>query len=259
MLSSARVVGAMLRRDMQILSKGFFDRFINYALFMFFQSIVFGYLTPLMGMPKEMITTIFLGSIIFAIAAVCFSRSLAIMNDVNFGKHINFELGLPIHRSWILVRYMLSLMIEFFVLSAPLLPFGKLYLGSLLNFSDMRILPLLGIYLCQLSFFASFFLALALLFDFHWYLDNVWPRILTPMQLLGCLFYSWYGLKSVFPFAARVMLFNPFVYLVEGLRGTILAPAGFLPAWFCALGLLTWTAVSLFFAHVGLKKRLDPV
>lgn len=259
MLASARIVGAMVRRDMKILRTGLLDRFINYALFMFFQSVVFGYLTPLMGMPKEMITPIFLGSIIFAMTGVCFSRSLAIMSDVNYGKHINYELVLPIHRSWLLVRYMVSLMIEFFILSAPLLPFGKLYLGSLLNFTDMRILPLLGMYLCHLFFFASFFMALIFLFDFHWYIDNVWPRILAPMQLLGCVFYSWYGLYKVFPFAARIMIFNPIVYLVEGLRGTILAPAGFLPTWFCALGLLMWTTLSIFLAYVGMKRRLDPV
>ena len=259
MISSIKIVGAMLHRDVKILQTGLLDRIINYALFMFFQSIVFGYLTPLMGMPKEMITPIFLGSIIFAMIGVCFSRSLVIINDITFGKHINFERALPMHRGWLLARYMLTLMIEFFVLSAPLLPFGKLYLGSLLDFSHMRLLPLLGIYLCHLLFFSSFFLALVLLFDFHWYLDNVWPRILAPIELLGCVFYSWYGLYAVFPFAAKIMLFNPIVYLVEGLRATILAPAGFLPAWFCALGLLMWTVASLFFAYIGLTRRLDPV
>ena len=259
MLTSARVVGAMLRRDMQILRKGLLDRIINYALFMFFQAIVFGYLTPLMGMPREMITPIFLGSIIFAITGVCFSRSLVIMSDITFGKHISFELALPIHRSWLLLRYLLSLMIEFFVLSAPLIPFGKLFLGSRLDLSAMRLLPLLGIYLCHLLFFASFFMALVFIFEFHWYIDNVWPRILAPMELLGCVFYSWYSLQEVFPFVAKVMLFNPVVYLVEGLRGTMLEPAGLLPVWFCVLGLLLWSAISLLFAYVGLTRRLDPV
>ena len=256
---SLRIVGALVARDIKIMTTGFFDRFINYALFMFFQAIVFGYLTPLMGMPIALVPPLFLGTLIFAVTAVCFSRSIAIMSDINFGHHILYELGLPMQKSWLILRYIASLMIEFFIISAPLLPIGKLYLGGLLDLSAMRIMPLLILYFFSLLFFATFFLALVVLFDFHWYLDNIWPRVLSPIELFGCVFYTWSGVYSISPIVAQIMRVNPIVAMSEGLRAALLTPEMYLPVSQCIMVLLVWSAVSVMCIHIGLKRRLDPI
>jgi ABC-type multidrug transport system permease subunit len=61
--------------------------------------------------------------------------------------------------------------------------------------------------------------------------------ILLPLTMLGCLYYPWSSLRSV-RWLQIAVLFNPMVYLTEGLRSVLTPQIGHMPTWAFLLALV---------------------
>lgn len=79
--------------------------------------------------------------------------------------------------------------------------------------------------------------------------------VVTPMTMLGCVYYPWATLTPV-PWLKVAVLLNPVVYMSEGLRATLTPQLDHMPAWGFLLALgggllaIGWIAVSQFVARV---------
>ncbi|RFS81074.1 ABC transporter permease [Actinomadura spongiicola] len=79
--------------------------------------------------------------------------------------------------------------------------------------------------------------------------------VLLPMTMLGCVYYPWSALDDI-RWLQIVSLFNPLVYLSEGLRSALTPDVPHMPVWVFMLAtiggtiLLTWAAMRTFTRRV---------
>lgn len=114
-------------------------------------------------------------------------------------------------------------------------------------------------YLLTLIFYGALFLGLSLYYEYSWFMQNLWPRRLTFLITLSPLLTIFKRVESFSPFFAKLMLFNPLTYLVEGMRAALIGGTEYLPLSLCVPMGFVSVMLTLYFVHVGIKKRLDPV
>lgn len=79
--------------------------------------------------------------------------------------------------------------------------------------------------------------------------------VITPITMLGCVYYPWSTLDPV-PWVKYLVLFNPVVYMSEGLRATLTPQVSHMPSWAFLLALggglvvVGWVALRQFVARV---------
>jgi len=70
----------------------------------------------------------------------------------------------------------------------------------------------------------------------------VFSIIVVPITFLGCVYYPWAGLNKI-PWLQIVVLFNPIVYISEGLRAAVTPSVSHMPEWAILLALAFFLAV----------------
>jgi ABC-2 type transport system permease protein len=83
----------------------------------------------------------------------------------------------------------------------------------------------------------------------------VFSIIVVPITFLGCVYYPWAGLDKI-PWVKYGVLFNPIVYMSEGLRAAVTPSIGHMPWWAILTALLFFTAA---LGRWGLKGFLGRV
>jgi ABC-type multidrug transport system permease subunit len=79
--------------------------------------------------------------------------------------------------------------------------------------------------------------------------------ILLPVTMLGCVYYPWEALDQV-RWLQIASLFNPLVYVSEGLRAALTPEVGHMPTWAFTLAVLGGTAVLTWLATRTFTKRV---
>jgi ABC-2 type transport system permease protein len=69
----------------------------------------------------------------------------------------------------------------------------------------------------------------------------IFSIILVPITFLGCVYYSWAGLSKI-PWLQVAVLFNPIVYMSEGLRASVTPSITHMPWWAILVALVIFTA-----------------
>jgi len=69
----------------------------------------------------------------------------------------------------------------------------------------------------------------------------VFSIIVVPITFLGCVYYPWAGLKKI-PWLQMGVLFNPIVYMSEGLRAAVTPAIPHMPWWAILVALVFFTA-----------------
>ena len=69
----------------------------------------------------------------------------------------------------------------------------------------------------------------------------VFSIIVVPITFLGCVYYPWAGLKTI-PWLKVAVLFNPIVYISEGLRAAVTPSIAHMPWWAILVARLFFTA-----------------
>lgn len=70
----------------------------------------------------------------------------------------------------------------------------------------------------------------------------IFSIIVVPITFLGCVYYPWAGLKQI-PWLKVAVLFNPIVYISEGLRASVTPSVGHMPIWAILLALVFFLVV----------------
>jgi ABC-2 type transport system permease protein len=70
----------------------------------------------------------------------------------------------------------------------------------------------------------------------------VFSIIVVPITFLGCVYYPWAGLKNIV-WLKYAVLFNPIVYISEGLRAAVTPSVQHMPIWAILLALVFFLAV----------------
>jgi ABC-2 type transport system permease protein len=83
----------------------------------------------------------------------------------------------------------------------------------------------------------------------------VFSIVLVPITFLGCVYYPWAGLSKI-PWLQVGVLFNPIVYMSEGLRASVTPGVEHMPWWAILLALVFFTAA---LGRLGLRGFLKRV
>jgi ABC-2 type transport system permease protein len=184
--------------------------------------IVFGYLLPSMGMAKNYGPFILAAIIPLQALFEAIPRVSGFVADIGGDRKISYWLTLPLP-SWLVFAAMaISWSLCSALFSMLILPLGKLIFYSSLDLSQISIWRFLLLFLMSNLFCGFFALWLSGMIRDIKYVSILWARIVNPIFMFGCYFYSWKTLHEVSAFIAYLDLLNPLVYATEGMRLAIL-------------------------------------
>lgn len=248
----------LMRRDCVIIRREFVGDFINALTWPLANAITFGIVLPEFGMDKTYGSFLLIGALATTFFYLAVSLAEALVNDFCALRCIDFFLILPASSyQLILIQRVVSFALHATVVSVPLIPVGKLVLGDRMDLSQFSMIKFILIMLVSAQFYGFFALWLAAWIPSSRHFMSVWRRIYTPLQLLGCYWFSFAMAQKVFGMKALIVLLNPLTYMCEGVRGAVLGPTGYMPFW-VALGLLCVYSVFFgWYAMNKLKQRLD--
>jgi ABC-2 type transport system permease protein len=83
----------------------------------------------------------------------------------------------------------------------------------------------------------------------------VFSIIVVPITFLGCVYYPWSGLEKI-PWLRIAVLFNPIVYISEGLRAAVTPDVQHMPVWAILVALTFFLAVLGRFGIRGFLHRV---
>ena len=257
---SFRTLLVLLQRDQKDLLPSLFDSIINSTILFVFQGVQFLFLYPVLGMSQQMAASVFMGTFVFLFIEVAFTKSLALVYDLRFGRFIEYFMILPLHRNWVLSFYVLSAVIRMICNTLPMFLLAKLLLGNTFNIAGIHWIGLVSIYLLSMVFCALLFFSVAFLANFDWYMNSLWQQVLMPMQIFGGIFFTWSSIATSFPVLHALMRINPYTYMLEGLRLSVLDfYQSSLSIGTCIIAMIIACAVGCLVLSEAAKRRLDMI
>ncbi len=259
MSNDARIAFALLKRDMVMLRKKISGMVIDTASVVFTQTIIFGRILPILGMPKAWIAPVYMGVTASFIFFLAFGFGLRNIFDLEYGRTIDYRITLPISKRWLFAQHIAYFVIETLAITIPLLCIGIFFLRD--SFADIQpnFLLFALVYLLTLVFEATLFLGMSFQYSFHWFSNNLWPRRLSIMFSFSPFNYPWAKVFTFAPSAAYLMLANPITYICEGFRSTLLGGGSYIAWYWCLLMLCLFQGLAIWLLSCGVQKRLDPV
>ena len=249
----------LLKRDLILLRKTFLSKVIDGLFSSLVIIITTGILLPAIGLPSQMVAPLYLGSLMNLFFMFGYCVSINMVYDVKFKGRVYYLSTLPLPKSWLFAEYILYTIIELTVIILPLIGLGTLLLAD--HFAHIQTnWPLFGlIYFLSTLFVALFMFAVAFHYPEKWFIDNIWPRRLSPLFCFGAVMFVWKEAYAFTPVLATTLLINPVVYITEGIRHSFIGGDAFLPAWVCISGLIAACILTAYWLSKSIIKRLDPV
>jgi len=247
----------MLKIDLIVYAKGLRGQVVDTSIWTTGTVLVSAYVLPALGVKPIfgalMASAAIANSAIFSI----WSAAAVQVSDFCGDKKINYYFTLPCPSWLIFVQQACSFAIKSIIIAMFMAPLCKILMWnklSLAHFSLIKFLLIItALNLCA-GFLVVFLVSMAKNMSS---MESVWTRNLYPLWLVGGSQFSWDTLHKVTPVVGYLALFNPLLYMTEGIRGAILGQEGFISFWIC-IGVLCF--YSMIFALCGilrLKKRLD--
>lgn len=258
MFANMTIFRHLMVRDVTVLKKEFLGDLVNVFTWPLSLAVTFGYVLPQFGMDVTYGSFLLIGALAstFFYLAVGFGSEL--VNDFVSLRSIDFFVILPATSyHFFLVQRVFSFAVHAMTLSLPLIPIGKLLLGDKLNLVNLCVAKLLLITFMSGIFFGFFALWLASWVPNNRAFSQVWRRIYTPMQLLGCYWFSYTMAGKVFGWWGLLTLVNPLTFMCEGTRAAVFGPTDYMNFWVSVAALLIYTILFGGYAMYKLKRRLD--
>ncbi len=243
--------------ELFLLKNNYISRLIDTLIITFTNAIVFGYFFPQMATFKNFGTFIIIGLIsIFGLFQVV-NNVTDFISDLTGDRVITYKLLLPLPSFFVFSSVSLGWSISSALTNILIFPLGKLFLFEKMDLSHFNVFQFIIIFITGYIFYGYFGLWIASLIKNMRRTSIVWFRIVNPLFMLGAFFYTWKTIYKTFPIVGIIDLLNPVIYVMEGLRGSVMGDEMFIPYWICFSVL--WVAIFLFGydANRRLKKRLD--
>lgn len=246
----------LLQRDLYIFKQAYWHRLkmcLYWLLLTVFTTKMF---MPAMGL-QNFGPFILISSVISYGFFITMQNAITLVEDITGNQAILYELSLPIAQWMIFFKFPLSNMIQSFVISLSLLPFGLLVLMDTNPFPDFSLIKFIIIFMCSSIFYGSFGLIFTSILKNMHSIDNIWLRIIFPMWYLGCWQFPWKTLYEISPTLAYLDLLNPLTLIIEAGRSATIDTAGSLPFGPSCIMILLYAMISCFIGIYWMKKRLD--
>lgn len=247
----------ILIRDARVFQRHILSRFIDACVWASIVLFVSQYIMPKFGIDPSFGVFIMVGNIAaWGMFEVATNISILI-SDILGNQSMSYYLSLPIPQSWIFIRIGLMDAYKSFISTLPMIPIGKLVLWNHISLNDIAYGKLMFSYCIAHLFFGFFGLFLASITPDLTYTTTIKLRIVFPMWFLGGYQFSWCMLHQASPLLAYLNLANPVIYIMEGMRSSVVTSQQLLPYELCCIMTILFTII---FGYLGVrtfKKRLD--
>lgn len=241
----------LLLLDLKVFKKHYFNKLIDLAIYITVILSITVYILPAFGL-AESYSLIMVSGLIASIGIMeLYPNSISLAIDLTKDKNISYALILPIP-SWLIpLKDICYFALTSLLVGTFALPLSKILLGDLLNLRAVN-WPLFALFFILSNiFFGAFAFLLATTVKDVLNSDRVWLRFIFPLWFFGGYQFTWYSLYKLYPQLAYINLLNPFIYITEGIRVTMLGQEGYLPLWICTI-MITFFIIS--FSLVGIKR-----
>jgi hypothetical protein len=257
MKNNISVLWTLLVRDALILKNQIATQMINVTIWGATIISVSHWIMPHLGVAPGYGAFMFVGNIAIWGLFEMLSDTALILTDITGEQNISYFLTLPVPHYLIFIRIGLSNAYKSFITPLPIFIIGKIILGDMLPLASISFGKFILFYTLFNLFYGFFGLFLASITESIHSITTIRTRYLFPLWFLAGYQFSWATSLHAVPFLAYVNLLNPLLYILEGLRSTILNPDDFIAFWYCFAVVAFSTLFFGYFAVKNLERRLD--
>ncbi|MDP3788292.1 MAG: ABC transporter permease [Candidatus Chromulinivorax sp.] len=249
---------ALLAKDIAIYNKRWWSRSIDALVWACSSLIVAHYMMPLFGITDPQYGTFVLVGNLAIWGLFEMLTSIAVfLGDIQGDKAIGYYMSLPLPSSMVFIEQALASAYRSIASSILIFPAGKLILGNNLHLNNVSWLYLIIAFIIINIFYGFFTILVAGYIKDLSALTMVRSRIIFPLWFLGCFQFTWKMLYKVAPNIAYISLCNPMVYIMDGMRATVLPAEQYLSFWNCMIMIILFSIVCGYFGIQKLQRRLD--
>jgi ABC-2 type transport system permease protein len=218
---AGQVFGALLMRDVRVVSRELPTFLLRTGLQPLLLTLVFGYLLPKMGFVRGAYTAALLPGILAVTMTLASLQAVALPMVTDFGwtGEIEDRLLAPVGIQMVALEKVVSGVLQGVLAALFVLPFARLIMGPIQGLTISNAWEVLLTVTLGAAAFSCFGLLLGTAFAPQ-QIGLMFGMIVAPMIFLGCAYYPWKGLDAV-PVLKYLVLLNPLVYASEGLRGAL--------------------------------------
>jgi ABC-type polysaccharide/polyol phosphate export permease len=250
----------LLKKDLFVyLRESFIAELIDKTLWIGFVSFVVTHIMTKMGMPLEYGFFYTIGLLMAVPFWSTWDDSLEVFSDWEGANSFSYYSTLPMPFFLYLFQRMLFYVIKALILCICIAPILLIILIGRCNFAEASLLKFIVISVIALFFCASLTFFVCALSKNSKSLGHVCTRIILPAWFVGGIQYSWYSVNALNPIYSYICLFNPLLYVMEGLHSSILGSKMHLNFLLC-VGVGTIITIIIFaYSAKNLKRRFDAI
>ena len=253
----AHIFGQLLKTEFTIFRATFFDKLLNSFIWTGTTVAVTSYVLPAFGLSVEYGALLAAGVVVGSAGFEVYPQVSNFVADLEGEQHINYLLTLPLPGWLLMIKFAFVCTFNAFIMGAFTLISSKLILFFRFPLGNISIGKLMVAFVGYSFFFGFFTLLMASLIKSMHTMENTFMRVMYPLWFLGGFQFSWQAMYSFSPTLGYLLLLDPYIHAMEGMRGAILGQSGFLPFWLCMPLLFGFTLFFGWWGIVRLKKRLD--
>lgn len=251
-----------MQRDAYLYRHRIVQYVTNYAIiYPLMYAFSFGYLQSQIYFQSnnaKLGTMLFCGNFLVVAIVLTFKLSIDLLFDLEGARSINYQITILRPQLIIIQRIIFTSLFSFIVL-LPYFPVAKLLLSDLLMTQHASWFKLgVILYLSCLMGAAYNHLAACMLKSSH-VIGTFWRRCNMPFFMTGGFWIPWYVMNKTSTLLGTVTLLNPFLYVTEGIKQTILSGSEFLSFANCVIALLFFSLAFTILACYFFKKKMDHI
>jgi ABC-type polysaccharide/polyol phosphate export permease len=247
----------LLSTRLLILRPYLFDKIFNLCVWAFCSLVVYGYVMQQMGLASNFGLFSLAGIIATAGLFEMYGSVVSILLDFESERSISYYLTLPTTPRIVLLSMIGAYACQGFLLTMAMFPLGKLIFFNSLNLSAIHWPKFFVMAVLANIFYAALVPAIAASVKTIARMGNIWSRFIFPMWFLGGFQFSWTSILNVSKPLAYFLLCNPVIYIMEGIRASVLGQTGYLPWELCVAVLSGFCIISWMLSYRNMKKLLD--
>ncbi|MBA3954934.1 hypothetical protein H0X48_06455 [Candidatus Dependentiae bacterium] len=246
----------LLKADISVFKKEYVGKVIDTGIWVIINIVITSYILPSLGIPSSFGLLLVAGLVASAGLMEVYPNTMSLAADLKGDQTITYSLTLPLP-SWLVPIKIAT----YFALTAAsigiwVLPLAKLLLFNQLSLAAVSWSKLALIFLLSNMFSGVFALFLGTMIK-DIATDHTWMRFVFPLWFLGGFQFTWQALYAFSPVLAYLDLLNPFLWIMEGTRISILGQEGNLPFGLCILALVLFIFIIGYMGISRLRKKLD--
>lgn len=253
------IFAALVGRDLHLMRRMLFDNLLDSSIIVGVSYLLYGKLLPSMGTSPALITPTFFGVIAIILVNLSYDRAMTDAIDFDSHKLIHYQMLTPISSAIFPLKYICSYVLDILISTIPVMILGWIVFGPLLVLERCNILLFALVYILGAAFMSTLLLLVAVARPFQWFAYLTWPFILLPLTTLGSFYYPLKAVEQMMPWFGAIVRWLPTTSLVEGMRGSMINGAQYLPVTECIMRLVVYNIIAYFLLSKMMRKRFDMV